>query len=144
MPIGGALLIAAESGAQPDFYYRFMGNYDHGAGNESCLSFTGNGYLMTGTANTPLPGNIPAVFLTEYNNAGAMVWSQIYPLGVGGLGTVAIGTSVAAAPAINQYAILAYSDFSAPAQSVLIRVNPARQRSGLDPDQQFHCDFGDL
>jgi hypothetical protein len=122
-----AFLFAGTATAQPNNFFRLTGNYDHGTGRKVIQSIdpANPGYLIAGTARTPLPGNAPAVFLSAFNPAANPLWTMIYPInnGMPAANTIADGMGVAAAPALARYGVLAYTNFTAPAQSVLFQVN---------------------
>lgn len=124
--VATALLLAPTVQAQPDNFYQFVGNFDHGIGREVIQSIDpfNPGYIIAGTANVVSPNNQPGVMVSAYNPAGMPVWSNIYPInnGMPSANTTADAVSIAANPGMNIYGVLAYTDFSNPAQSVLFQV----------------------
>jgi hypothetical protein len=121
--------------AQPDNYYRFMGNYDHGIGREvvQSIDFANPGYVVAGTAFTPAPGNAPGTMVSAYTPAGIPIWSQIYPInnGMPAANTIADGVSIASAAPLGIYGVLSYTNFTAPAQAVLFQINLGGGLTGI-------------
>jgi hypothetical protein len=121
--------------AQPDNYYRFMGNYDHGIGREvvQSIDLLNPGYVVAGTAFTPAPGNAPGTMVSAYTPAGIPIWSQIYPInnGMPAGNTVADALSIASAAPLGIYGVLANTNFTAPAQSVLFQIGLGGALTGI-------------
>jgi hypothetical protein len=125
--LGTAVCLLATAGlqAQPDNYYHLNGTHDHGTANEVVKNLAGNGYVTVGTAYTVSPANSPIVVLSNYSNAGALIWSRTYPIttGMAGPSNFTVGTSVAPSPALGRYGVLGFTNFTTPQQSVLIQTN---------------------
>jgi hypothetical protein len=117
----------ASINAQPDVYFHLNGNYDHGTTTQVIRNLAGNGYVMSGTANIPLPNNTPGIFIGNYTNAGVPIWGNIIPIttGVAGPGNFASATSIAASPALGRYGVLAFTNATSPQQLVLVQTNGA-------------------
>jgi hypothetical protein len=133
--VAAAMLFAAPFiQAQPDNFYRYLGNYDHGIGREVVQSIdaANPGYVVAGTAYIAAPNNMPGISVSAYTPAGLPIWSHIYPVnnGMPSPNTTADAVSIASAPALGTYGVLAYSDFTTPSQSVLFQINLA---GGLTP-----------
>jgi hypothetical protein len=124
--LGAACLLAtAGLQAQPDNYYHLNGNFDHGTDRGVVGNLAGTGYATVGTVFTPSPGNSPMINISNYTNAGALIWSRNLGVsnGMPGPSNSAQGMAIAASPALNRYAVVGFTNFTTPQQSVLIQTN---------------------